>query len=313
MILFLFGPDTYRSREKLREVVEEYKKRHQSGLNFIKMDFIEKDMDDFKQAVETVSMFDEKKLVVMEGIFEKSKSFQEELQDYLKEKKITNNKDLIVVFWTEKVDSKNKLFQFLKRKAKAQEFKLLQPHKLGGWIGKYIKEQGRNIESQATEKLINCVGNDLWRMSNELDKLISFKKGTIEERDIEKLVKPEIDVNIFNTIDALGQKNKKRALKLVHDHFKKGESEGYLLNRFAYQFRNLLKIKDLLDRGTPVNLLAKKADLHPFVAQKTSQQARNFSFEDLKKIYRKLLAIDLDIKTGKIDAKTALEMFVASL
>ena len=76
----------------------------------------------------------------------------------------------------------------------------------------------------------------------------------------------------------------------------------YLLDRFVYQFRNLIKVKT-----------GKCADLHPFVFRKTQSQARNFSFEELKKIYRKLLEIDLDMKTGRVDARTALELFVTEL
>ncbi len=301
MIYFLFGQDTYRSRQKMKEIIEEYKKRHQSGLNFIKLDFNEKEFSDLKQTIETVSMFDEKKLVVLEGAFQQSAYFQEELLDYLKKRKIDSDKDSIVIFWAEKIDEKNKLFQFLRKKAKIQEFKLLQPSKLKEWVKKHIKEQGGSIENQAIEKLIDCIGNDLWRMSNELDKLIAFNKK-IKKENVEKLVKSKIDTNIFETIDALGQKNKKQALKFIHNHLKKGESEMYLLDRFVYQFRNLIKVKS-----------GGKLDMHPFVVKKTSQQAKNFSFEELKKIYQKLLEIDLGIKTGKIDARTAIELFITDL
>lgn len=308
MIYFLFGPDTYRSRQKLKEIIEEYKKSHKSGLNLIKINFNEKDLpagkagfNDFKQAIETVSMFDEKKLIVIEEIFRQSEYFQEELLDYLKKRKIDSDKDSIIIFWTEEIKSDSELFKFLKKKARVQGFELLQPYKLREWIKKYVREQDGNIENQAVETLIDYVGDDLWRMSNELDKLISFNRN-IKEENIKKLVKPEIDVNIFNIIDSLGQKNRKRALKLVHDYFKKGGDESYLFNRFVYQFRNLIKVSS-----------GGKLDIHPFAAQKTRQQARNFSFEELKKIYRKLLQIDLDIKTGKVDTRTALELFVTEL
>jgi len=305
MIIFLYGSDTYRSRQKLKEIIEEYKRRHQSGLNFIRINFDEKDLpadkagfSDLKQAVETVSMFDEKKLIILEDVFQQSENFQEDLREYLSKRNLDDN---FIIFWAEKINPQNKLFRFLKKKAKVQEFNLLQPSKLKEWIKKYIKEQGGDIESQAIEKLVDYVGSDLWRMSNELNKLIAFDKK-IKAKNIEKLIKPKIDINIFNIIDALGQKNKKRALKLVYDYLKKGESDGYLLNRFIYQFRNLIKVKSGGGR-----------DLHPFVFKKTVQQTKNFSFEELKKIYRKLLEMDLDIKTGRKDARTALEMFIANL
>jgi len=331
MIIFLYGLDTYRSRQKLKEIIEEYKRRHQSGLNFIRINFDEKDLpagkagfSDFKQAVETVSMFDEKKLIILEDVFQQPENFQEDLREYLSKRNLDDN---FIIFWAEKINPQNKLFRFLKKKAKAQEFNLLQPSKLKEWIKKYIKEQGGDIESQAIEKLVDYVGSDLWRMTNEINKLILFKAqnirhpglakqpvfdrvetrsgsgtGKIQVRDVEELIKPDIDINIFNIIDALGQKNKKRALKLVYDYLKKGESDGYLLNRFIYQFRNLIKVKSGGGR-----------DLHPFVFKKTVQQTKNFSFEELKKIYRKLLEMDLDIKTGRKDARTALEMFIANL
>ena len=76
----------------------------------------------------------------------------------------------------------------------------------------------------------------------------------------------------------------------------------YLLDRFVYQFRNLIKVKTGGGKA-----------LHPFVFKKTQSQASNFSFEELKKIYQKLLEIDLDIKTGRINARTALELFVTKL
>jgi DNA polymerase-3 subunit delta len=305
MIYFLFGQDTYQSRQKLREIVEEYKKRHQSGLNFIKINFDEKDLDDFKQNIKTVSMFDEKKLIVVEEVFQQPEYFQEELLNYLKKKKMDIDKNSILVFWAEEVKTGG-LFKFLKKKAKTQEFKLLQPHKLREWIKKYIKEQKGNIDNRAVEILIEYVGSDLWRMVNEINKLISFKKqetsNKIQAEDVEGLVKPEIDVNIFNIIDSLGQKNKKQALRLIHDYFKKGESESYLLNRFVYQFRNLIKVKS-----------DGKLDMHPFVIKKTLSQARNFSLDELKKIYYKLLEVDLNIKTGKMNTRTALELFVTEL
>lgn len=297
MILFLFGQDTYRSREKLKGIIEEYRKRHQSGLNLIKIDLSADGVDfsNFKRAVDTVSMFDEKKLIVLEN------AFQKEILDYFKKRKLDSDKDNIIIVWAEEAKPDNELFRFLKKKAKVQEFEFLKGNQLKNWIKDYVKKEKANIENLAVEKLVKYVGNDLWRMSNELDKLIAFKKK-IEEKDVAELVKPEIDVNIFNLIDSLGEKNKKQALKLVRDHLKKGESEMYLLDRFVYQFRNLIKVKT-----------GGGKELHPFVFRKTLQQAKNFTFEELKKIYRKLLEIDLDIKTGRTNPKAALEVFVTEL
>ena len=80
-----------------------------------------------------------------------------------------------------------------------------------------------------------------------------------------------------------------------------------------FQLRNLLIIKDLIEKKTPYYSILKESGLHPFVAKKTFQQAGKFSIEELKKIYQKLFQADLDIKTGKVDGQTALDLLIAEV
>lgn len=304
MILFLFGQDTYRSRQRLKEIIEEYKRANPNWLDFNKIDAGNPDInifDEFRRSIDTVSMFGNKKLIIIESIFSASEWHQNEVLIFFKKRNLEQDKDIAIIFWVEEADSKSALFNFLKQKAKIQEFNYLQGFQLKDWISDYISRNKGKIENSAVEKLIQYIGSDLWRMSNELDKLLSYNK-LIKVENIEFLIKPEVDLNIFEMVDALGQKNKSKALKLFNQHLKKGEDEFYLFSMFIYQIRNLLKVKT-----------GGGKDLHPFVFKKTQLQAKNFSFEELKKIYRKLLEIDLDVKTGKTDIKTALEMFIVAL
>ena len=158
------------------------------------------------------------------------------------------------------------------------------------------------------------MGNDLWQMNNEINKLASYKAGeTINPEDIDLLVKAKIDVNIFKTLDALAQRDKKTALKLLHEHLEQGENEIYLFSMLTYQLRTLLKLKDLIEKGTPFHDLARQSKLHPFVIKKSSQQLKNFSMDQLKKIYHRLLEIDLQIKTGRLDGLTCLDLLVGEM
>jgi DNA polymerase III subunit delta len=131
---------------------------------------------------------------------------------------------------------------------------------------------------------------------------------------VELLVKANLAGNIFEMIDALGNKNKKAALKLLHRHLKNGEDPFYIFSMFVYQFRNLLKVADYKENGGLAEKeIANASKLHPFVVKKSLNQINNFSLDRLKKVYQKLGNLDLKIKTGKIDIKLALDKFIVEL
>ncbi len=315
MIIFLYGEDGYRIKEKVKEVVEKHKKAHKSGLDLKYAgrlsDNSEKDLADFRSNIKQTSMFKEKKLLIIEDPF----------SNYLLEREIMDNKDIlkkgddtILIFKKGKVDSKNKLAKFLKGLSGSQEFNLLKGADLRKWSFREVEKNKGKISHSALEKLIERVGCDLWRLSQEINKLTNYKDGKeIIPEDVKFLVRPELETDIFKTIDAIAQKNKKKAINLLHEHLEKGDAPLYLLAMINYQFRNILLVKDFVEKKQPYVLVLKKSGLHPFVARKSFSQSRQFSFEELKKIYRTIFKVDLDIKTGQTVPELALDMFVAGV
>lgn len=99
----------------------------------------------------------------------------------------------------------------------------------------------------------------------------------------------------------------------MHRHLARGESEIYLLTMLIYQFFNLILVKDQIERGAQFQSLGKKIKMHPFVLRKTFEQSKGFTFPVLKKIYERLLEIDLGIKSGKIEAQAALDLVVGEI
>lgn len=307
MIYFLYGPDSFRSKQKLKDIIGSYKKIHKSGLNLIYIDAKEKSFSDFYNNFKITPMFAEKKLIILKNVFAESDFHEKFLKDI---KDIEKLKDIVVVYENDSVDERKKFFKELKKYAKCQEFKPLQPAQLIKMISLEFEKKGVKINSDAITTLLNFVGNNLWQMTNEIAKLANYKKnGIVEKKDIELLVRPNIEKDIFKTIDALAGRNKKEALLLLHKHLDDGENSLYLLSMIAYQFRNLLTVKELIEKRKPLA----SCGLHPFVVRKISYLCNYFSFEQLKKIYYKIFQIDADIKTGKIDSETAIDLLIAQI
>lgn len=328
MIIFLYGQDTYRMREKLKEIIRHYKEVHKSGLNLDYFDCQKKSdgeiFNDFKNGIRQTSMFKEKKLAVITNPFSDSgfkEKFLKDAKDFLK------SEDIILLYQEGKIKENDTLFKFLKKNTKFQEFNLLEGQELKAWIKKEFEEfktphhpasaggAGQaKIEPKALEMLVEYIGNDLWRMANEIKKLVSFKpKQIIKAEDVRILVRSKIETDIFKTIDAIAQKNKRQALNLLQKHLEKGDSPLYLLTMINYQFRNLLIIKDFIEKHKPYNLILKKSGLHPFVVKKSYYQSQKFSFQELKKIYQKIFQVDIDIKTGRVEPEIALDLLIAEI
>ena len=311
MIIFLYGSDTYRSRQKLNAIIDHYKKIHKSGLNLKFFEGESLNFQDFKEEIETASMFKEKKLLLLEDVFS-NKNFNKE---FLKTgSNFVNSDNIILIYENGEIDKNDILFQFLKENSEYQEFKPLEYEKLKNWVKKVLENYKAKIEEEAFEKLVEFVGNNLWQMSNEIKKIVSYKKGEkIDLKDIELLVKPKIEVDIFKTIDAISEKKKRLALDLIHKHLEKGDSPLYLLKMINFQFRNLLIVKDLLEENMPYYKILSQSKLHPFIVKKSYQQAQKFTLQQLKKIYQKIFQADFDIKRGRVEPETALDLLITGI
>ena len=310
MIKLLFGEDTFRSKNKLREEVEEYKKAHQEEVSVNDIEASEVDYLDFKDQFRQASMFAERKLVILRFIFEEEEfkeKFEEDAEQW------NDSEDLIILF-SEEVKKSDSLFKFIKKNAEWEQFEPLEGKELKEWVTNRLEDNNAKINKNALSTLIDYVGGDLWRMANEIEKLVNYQKeGTISKKDVKLLVKPDLEADIFNTIDALAFKNNQKSLNLIQKQLDQGDSPLYILSMINYQLRNLLTVKQLQQQGKRFQQIKKETDLKSFVIKKTLKQCRNFSLEEIKKIYHHLLEVDLNIKTGKVDKEPALKNFVAKI
>ena len=314
MIIFLYGKDTYRSRQKLNEIIEHYKKSHKSGLNLKYFNGNDFSYQDFKGDFRLVPMFEEKKLAILTNVLPNQELKENFVLDSLK---FINSKNTALFYEEGGVLSGNPLFEFFKKKAKSQEFKPLDNQGLLGWIRGEFKRCSAKADQQVIEKLASFAGNDLWRLSNEIKKLVSYGANRpeveISVKDVELLVKPKIETDIFRTIDAIAAKNKKQALNFLREHLEKGEPPLQILSMVSFQFRNLLIVKHGIEERKPYYVILKTSNLHPFVVKKSCELAKKFTMSELKKIYRKIFQADINIKTGKTEPVAALDMLIAEL
>ncbi len=181
------------------------------------------------------------------------------------------------------------------------------------WIAQRAAAKGVGIAPEAVDLLGTYVGPNLRLLDQELEKLATYLggSGTIRRQEVERLVSSLQEASVFHLVDALGNRDARRALMLLHRLLDEDAAPLYLLTMIARQFRLLLQARELDARGVPAAEMAREMEVRPFVARKSLQQALNFRPGELKAILGQLLDIDVGIKTGRVQGPVALDLFIA--
>ncbi|MFC2008035.1 DNA polymerase III subunit delta [Chloroflexota bacterium] len=130
-----------------------------------------------------------------------------------------------------KINSRNPLLKELNSiKARVKSFPLLKYQGLRQWIERRVTAAGGTISAQAVDLMARFVGNNLWVMAGEVDKLVLYTMGKrIEEEDVRTVVSYAQEANIFATVDAILEFRTGVAEKLLEQLIQQGAAPAYLL------------------------------------------------------------------------------------
>ncbi len=328
MVIFLCGQDSFRSRQKLNALIEQFKKqRDPHGNNVIKLEGSKLSISKLNEKTAAYSLLAEKRLIIIEDLFgHKEENIFKSLLEYLQKFEKDKNENVLIFYEGKELNSKKygakkltaarkKLFDYLAKQKFSEQFNTLNETQIVAWLQKQISESGLTINIKTANFIANTLNNDLWLINNELHKLINFsqaqKQKEITEESVRQLISGQTDENIFALTDAIGNKNKKKFFKLLEEQMESGAEKTYLLKMIIRQFKITLQIKELLIKGNSGDKIAGQLKLHPFVVKKTIPQTRNFTIDYLKKILSRLAKIDYKIKTGQADCLTELSLLFA--
>jgi len=304
MILIIRGPETYLSQKRIKELVEKAKEEKKE-IKFFDL----KEENDFlliKREFFNIGFFNQKKLFILENA-SSNKKFQEDFQKEIES--FASSPNLIVFYEKEENGSLSKAIE---KKAKKEYYDFLTKKETEKWLSRIEKEKNFVFEKGAKEKLIELLGNNLWLIEKEIEKLLTLEEKRISLLSIKKLISPQLTINIFNTLEMLAQKKKKEALLMIKKHLEK-DSPQYLLSMFVYQLREMLILKNLLEKTRNFSFLQKKLKKPYFLIQKTLNCLRFFKKEELENLYQKLYLLDFKIRKGEIPPELALFFFLNSI
>lgn len=290
MFYLLHGKDTYRSREKLNELVSHFKTKV-SDLGFFKIDKESFNEAEFDELLKGRTLFEKKYVVVCEGILENKQTADFILGNIGKLAKTEN----MFLFWEEEVGEK--VLEELKKQAyKVQEYKLLDSVRLKAWFA------AKKIQANIASDIIKKTGSDLWRASKEIEKY--QLGGETSELDEAPAYNP------FAICDAFAEKNKAKAWIIYQQALRQGVPAEEVFFKILWQIKNLLMVKKLISVGLAD--VGKESGLKPFVAGKAIRAAKNFTEEELVNYSYEMLKIYHQERRGESELPIKFEKFILS-
>lgn len=256
---------------------------------------------------ETMPFFAERRLIVLEntGFF---KNAAPEFAEYLREMPNTTN----MIFIESEIDKRGKMYKSVKDKGRIVELARQDEKTLVRWIMGMAKKENLMMSEAAVHYFLGKVGNDMENIQKELEKLFCYcmKHTEITVADIDEICTTQITNHIFDMVDAVANKEQRKALDFYYDLLALKEPPMRILYLLTRQFRILMEVKELDGLGFGQKELASRVGIMPFLVGKYRAQAKSFSAKELRRIVEAGVITEENVKTGRMGDVLSVELFL---
>jgi len=271
------------------------------------------DHRDIFNALDTLSLFSDKKIIVIRDIEYLPELKKEPLLRYLKHP----HKHISLILQSNKNAFSDKFIKMISSLVKTYSFKKLKAGRLRDWIHTRLKSHKKSITKEGLDLLLELKGEkNLFNLSGELEKLVTYKgeKSTITKDDIAELIGKSVTKRIYDLIDAISLKNRDSALLLARELYSKKQREiPEVMGFIGWQLRKMWRAKELLDQKKDEYSVARELKIRDFLIDKFLSQVKRFEIEELRRDFKLLVEADLSIKSGRGKNEFVLEQLIMKL
>ena len=277
-------------------------------------------LDDIIEEANYFSLFDEKKYLVVKNanVFSASRK-KEEDEDKVnkKDEKLLKylespNPNTILIFTLNgNAASNKKIVKIINERYKYIKIPELKVSEIQLRIDKLFKEDGYKCSKDLEYTIVNNSLNNYDLAFNEVEKIKLFycKGCEIKKEDVLNIISTNVEDNNFRFIDAVILKDIKKSFNIYDDLMRQKVEPNMLLVMLAKEYRNMLLVKKMGSSSKEElnSLLGFKYD---FQLNKTINNSYNYESKQLEDYLVYLANLDYKMKSGKINNKKALELFI---
>ncbi len=294
-IYFLMGEEPYYI-DKISDFIEEnVLDEAEKGFNQQVMYGRDVSIEDIVSSAKRYPMMAERQVIIVKEAQDLSRNI-EKLLSYAENPQPTTV--LVLNYKYKKLDKRKKLHKVIAKTGFIYESKKMYENQVSDWIRRVLSGKKYQIEPKASQMLVEFLGTDLSKISNELDKLMLIlpQETIIDDTHIEDNIGISKDFNNFELRKAVGEKDILKANRIINYFAENPKNNPLvmtisLLNSF---FTQLLSFHGLQDKSK--NSVAKSIGVNPYFVDEYFLAGRNYPMRKVAKVIAILRDADLKSK-----------------
>ena len=146
------------------------------------------------------------------------------------------------------------------------EFAKQDQRDLVAWITRHFAAHGKRISTDLCVYLIDITGGTMTALSGEIDKICAFSGAdNIHRTDIDAVVEPVLDAEVFSITDAISEGDYGLALEKLRTLLRMQHDPILLLAAIGSQFRRMLWARRVMSVGQSEGALGEDESSLPCV------------------------------------------------
>ncbi|MFA1820470.1 DNA polymerase III subunit delta [Virgibacillus oceani] len=318
-VYLVYGSESYFIQQFRTEITEAVLGEEKD--NVAVYDLKESPVQEVIRDAETFPFFEDRKLILATNpVFLKAKpdtlDFEHDLS--ILEAYLDHPADYSIIAFIapyEKIDERKKISKLLKKKSTIVPCQSVKAYETGSWLDELSSKYNVNIDQDARELMETELSTNLHLLENEIGKLAAFAgdNGSITKEAAEGLLSRTPESSSLRLVDAVIDRDLHKAISIYKDLEKMREEPIALIALLAFQFRMLLQVKLLKQKGISQFDMQKRLRAHPFVIKIALKRERQFTLSNLKSIMDKLASTDAQMKQGTMEKGLAFEFLLYDL
>jgi DNA polymerase-3 subunit delta len=309
LIYLYHGASEYLLRKEINKLLAKLKVDEH---NVVKYDLMESEFVDVIEELQTISFFRGQKVVLLSSILELydlNQYDQDRFISYLEKP----NPDTILIMYSSKIkEDESEMSKALNLYAKIIKMQDIDKKELPNLIRKNFNDDDYQINESAITELIERTNGDFQAIEQEITKLklYAYDQKFIDVKAIRLLVSKNLDENMYELLSAILNKEKTKAIQIYYDLLVTNVQPVQIIGYISNRVRDLIHTSLLVSRNYTTDMIAKHFKISDGRAYYMVRDAKRLNINELESYLQQLSDLDFDIKSGNIDPRLGVELFL---